>query len=549
MKEIYSPVKLGIILLCCTCFVSLNAQSDGGRLFGNLEANANFYMRDSAIGAANIPQYDNQLFGADTWLTLNYSNWGFDFGIRFDMFNNSQLLNPTSSYNDLGIGRWFIQRRIDQLTITGGYIYDQIGTGVIFRAYEERPLLIDNALIGIRLAYDLDDNWRVRAFTGKQKRQFSNYESVIRGLALDGFISTGSDESPISLAPGFGVVARTLDDGSMDRLVNTIRFYTPEDREGLNPVFNTYAFSVYNNLTVGPISWYVEGAYKSPEIIFDPFRLRSDGLGGTIQGSLKKASGTVFYSSLSYSQGGWGITLEGKRTENFSFRTDPQLELNFGQINFLPPMSRQNTYRLTSRYVPATQELGEYAFQLDVRYSPNRTWSFLGNFSNITNLGGDLLYREFLIEAKYRYQRTWTATFGIQRQEYDQDLFEGKPLVPMVETITPYAEFLYRFTRRNSLKLEAQYMQTEEDFGSWIFFGAEYSTAPRWIISASAMYNIDPTMTDNLLYPTVSVAYNAGASRFSLSYVKQVEGVVCTGGICRLEPAFSGMRFTVNSNF
>nr|MBS0038487.1 hypothetical protein [Saprospiraceae bacterium] len=526
----------------------LYAQEEGGRLYGNLESNSSFYIRDSAIGADNTPQYDNQLFGVDTWLSLNYSNWGFDFGLRFDMFNNSALLNPTGSYNDHGIGRWFIQRKVNNLLITGGYIYDQIGSGIIFRAYEERPLLIDNALIGLRLGFELDSNWNVKVFAGKQKRQFSHYESVIRGLSVDGFAQLGEDNR-VTLAPGLGVVARGLDDATMDRVVNTLRFYTPKDREGLDPTYNTYAFSLYNLLTAGPISWYVEGAYKTPEIMFDPYAVREDGTGGTFLGKLIQSPGTVFYSSLSYSRSGWGITLEGKRTEHFSFRTDPQLELNFGQINFLPPMSRQNTYRLTSRYVPATQELGEWAYQLDVRYSPSRRWNFLANTSSTTDLDGERLYREFLIEAKYRHERIWTLTFGLQRQEYDQERFEGKPLAPFVETVTPYAEFLYKFDRRKAIKLEAQYMNTNEDFGSWVYFLAEYSIAPNWIFSASGMYNINPVMTDKLFYPTASVAYSTGANRFSLSYVKQVEGVICTGGICRLEPAFSGVRFTVNSNF
>ncbi|MEM9822759.1 MAG: DUF6029 family protein [Bacteroidota bacterium] len=43
--------------------------------------------------------------------------------------------------------------------------------------------------------------------------------------------------------------------------------------------------------------------------------------------------------------------------------------------------------------------------------------------------------------------------------------------------------------------------------------------------------------------------YTNGANRFSLSYIKQVEGIVCAGGICRLEPAFSGVRATVSSTF
>jgi hypothetical protein len=94
-------------------------QNDGGRLSGNLELNGNFYIRDSLIGAANIPQYDHQLFGADAWLNLNYSNWGFDFGLRLDVFNNSQLLNPQSSYTAQGIGRWYVRKSMEKLTISG----------------------------------------------------------------------------------------------------------------------------------------------------------------------------------------------------------------------------------------------------------------------------------------------------------------------------------------------------------------------------------------------------------------------------------------------
>jgi hypothetical protein len=72
------------------------------------------------------------------------------------------------------------------------------------------------------------------------------------------------------------------------------------------------------------------------------------------------------------------------------------------------------------------------------------------------------------------------------------------------------------------------------------------------------MYNVGPgknaPIRENgeryrLHYPRFDIFYTLNASRFSLSYVKQVEGVVCTGGICRLEPAFSGVKFTMNSTF
>jgi hypothetical protein len=36
---------------------------------------------------------------------------------------------------------------------------------------------------------------------------------------------------------------------------------------------------------------------------------------------------------------------------------------------------------------------------------------------------------------------------------------------------------------------------------------------------------------------------------YTFGYLKQQQGVNCSGGICRLEPAFSGVRFTVSTNF
>jgi hypothetical protein len=38
--------------------------TEASPISGSLQANGNFFIRDSAIGAANIPQYDRQLVGA-----------------------------------------------------------------------------------------------------------------------------------------------------------------------------------------------------------------------------------------------------------------------------------------------------------------------------------------------------------------------------------------------------------------------------------------------------------------------------------------------------
>lgn len=540
----------------------ISAQS-GGRISGNLETNANFFQRDSLIGAANTPQYDRQLYGAEGWLNLNYSNWGFDIGLRFDFFNNSNLLNPTSSYSDQGIGRWYVSKQLDQLGITAGYIYDQIGSGLIFRAFEQRPLLIDNALYGLRLTYQLSDNWSLKGFTGQQKQLFDTYESIIKGVNAEGYISL-NEEKGISLAPGAGIVNRTLDDESMDALIATLATYPGEDI--FIPKHNTYAFTLYNTLNAGPFSWYFEGAFKTNDVMNDPFGTFANDTTATVRSKFINQSGSVIYTSLNYADKGIGILASMKRTENFSFRTQPQVQLNRGIINFLPPSARINTFRLSSRYVPATQELGEMAFQLDVRYNINRKWNFYLNAANITNLEDDLLYREIYFEGSYRKGRDWKLLWGVQHQNYNQAVYEFKPSVPRVQTITTFTEFDYRINRKNSLRFELQYMnvgedektEAKQDYGDWLFGLVELSLAPHFTFTISDMYNVGPGKNApvrsngeryQLHYPRVDVFYTLDASRFSLSYVKQVEGVVCTGGICRLEPAFSGAKFTLNTTF
>ena len=97
------------------------------------------------------------------------------------------------------------------------------------------------------------------------------------------------------------------------------------------------------------------------------------------------------------------------------------------------------------------------------------------------------------------------------------------------------------------------------EYGNWAFGLVEFTLAPHWALTVSDMYNIDPGKAspvdaasgkqEKIHYPRFDVYYTHKANRFSVSYVKQVEGIVCSGGICRLEPAFSGVKMTVNSTF
>jgi hypothetical protein len=540
------------------CAGSVIYGQDQGSFSGDIEFVTKFFIADEEIGAANTPQYDNQLIGSEGWLNLAYAYKGFNVGLRFDMFNNSNLQNPNGSFNGTGIGRWFVQKKVDKLDIQVGFIYDQIGSGIIYRAYEQRPLFIDNALVGARLAYDLGENWTIKGFAGKQKNPLGlsseaqdvsiTHGANIKGVAIDGFIH--GEGKKLSLAPGFGVVNRTMETSTVGALQNITALYLGDDKPQVELKYNVYAMSLYNRMTFGAFSWYIEGAFKTDSPIFDPFDPLTDANGVKSLGQFVNHDGTTIYTSLTFAKKGLGILLEAKRTEHFSFRTDPTLGMINGLINYLPPMNRENTYRLTSRYAPAVQDFGELAFQADVSYSFSKKVSANVNFSNITDLNDELLYREIYTEVLLKKARKYQLSGGIQLVEYNQRVFEVKPeLTENVKTVTPFLQYLYKLNRKKSLRFEAQYMNTDDDFGSWLFGLVEYGVAPHWVFFASDMYNIDPKKTDKLHYPSAGFAYSQKSNRFQLAYVKQVEGIVCAGGVCRLEPAFSGFRFSLNSTF
>ncbi len=526
------------------------SQDQNSRISGGLQSNGNFFISDDKRVGPGIPQYDYQKFGAESWLNLNYSHWGFDMGLRFDMFNNSNLLNPTNSYTDQGIGRWFVHKNVGKLELEGGYIYDQIGSGIIYRAYEERALMIDNALLGVKVGCALNDNWKIKGFTGRQKQQFDLYNTVIRGASIEGFIKPDSMTN-FTLAPGAGVIGRTYSAETVDQIVNTISTYTPQDSTGAQ--YNTYAATLYNTMTAGRFIWYVEGAVKSFDVINDPNVLTATG----DRGKIENRKGYSVYSSLAYSQKGLGVSLEFKRTNNFSFRQTPFNVGVQGPINFLPPMAKQNTYRLTTRFSPATQEIDEQAVQVDIHYKVNKKLSLGLNFSDIQFPDGTELYREITPEFTWKQKRKWQLIGGVQLLKYNIFVYQGKG--DYVDAVTPFAEYLYKFSSRKSVRIEAQYLNTHEEFGSWVNAVVEVGMAPHWLIAVSDMYKLkhkdaeglspEKLKYDELHFPTVQLTYTNKANRIGLAWVKQVEGINCAGGICRYEPAFSGVKLQVSSSF
>ncbi|MBS1613730.1 MAG: hypothetical protein JST49_12995 [Bacteroidetes bacterium] len=538
----------GLVLLLI--FSSYSASAQWGYFSGSYQNNVNFFIRDKKIGAYNLPHYDNLKVGTDNWLNLNYTNekYQLDIGVRMDFFYNSILRVPTTPYTGVGLGNFFIRKKIKDLTITAGYLYDQIGTGIIFRSYEERALGIDNAILGARLEYDVKGMLKLKAFAGAQKLKFSIQKPLILGFNAEGDFATKNN---IIFKPGIGVINRSMDQDNINSVVATIESYDTAGR--FVPKYNTYAVTAYNTISGGGFTWYVEGAYKTTEAIKkDQIRDAKD--------TLINSAGNCVYSTLNYSQKGLGITLQFKRTENFYLHTSPNpTEALFdGMLNFLPPVSRQNSLRLPSRYFAPSLENRELAFGAEITYSPSRKMTFTAQGSYIRdfilkkyNPSNETFFAEALLEARFKPNRNLEIEVGFQFAEYNKFIYrkEGEH---DVRAYTPFAEVSYKFNKKMSIRAEVQYQHVKKDYGQWIYGLLEFNVAPRWSVAVSDMWNFDPNPDINPYdnhYYSVFLGFTEGPHRFTIAYVKQVEGIVCTGGVCRLEPAFSGVKFGVNSTF
>ncbi len=532
-----------------------------GTFSGDLMMNMNFFQRDESIKASGNALYDNALSGSEGWLDLRYSINGFTFFARADAFDNSNLKNPVAPSTDFGLGAWSISKEVGDLNITVGSIYDQVGSGILFRSYEDRGLLIDNALMGIELKYKLTNNIMLKGFTGQQKNnnQVNNvrYAPVIKGFNAEGDFNVGK----VHILPGIGVLNRTLDQTSMLAVTSTITAQAAENLQ-FYPRYNTYAFSAYNTLTYKNFSWYVEGAYKTHEAInvpgYDvPNAAAIDSAQSTM---LIDKPGNVEYTSINYGKKGIALSLTGKRTQDFVMRTSPNETLLNGMMNWQPIVAVLRPERLMARYTPASQDISEMAGTANLTLSPNDVTNFTLTYTHINTLDNHELYREAYVDGFYQGLKSWIFQGGVQYMEYNILAYqsEGTNNNPIVYALTPFADITYRFTEKRSLRAEVQYMYTQQDWGSWLFALLEYDIAPKWSFTVSDMINTAPNK--NLLenrnyanppnnYYNIFVAYTKGPHRFSLAYVKQVDGINCSGGVCRYEPAFSGVKATLTSSF
>ncbi len=567
---------LGLLSLSLFLSFTAFAQQEGkfGQVSGSFQFDAQMYQPDEKLGITD------SIIGGKTarmnaFGNIIYRLGNFSAGVRYEAY-----LPPMAGYDNRLEGQGFANRwaryNTGIIDVTVGNFYDQFGTGMIFRAYEEWTLGYDNSVDGVRAILTPAKGVTIKGIWGTQRYFWDKYEKnsrgIVRGGDMDFFLNdiiSSLSESKTKITLGGGLVSRYQAD--MDPI-----YKLPE---------NVAAWSGRMNLSYGGFFWLTEYAHK----INDP---------NAINNFIYK-DGQAIYSSVSYSQKGFGISASAKWIDNMGFKSDRAVTGQSLDINFLPPLTKTHSYSLMAMYPYATQPNGEAAFQATINYHVpkksalggkygmgielnfSRTQSIkktlasdsdvigesgtLGYESKFLSLGDELYFQDIGIEIDKKINRHFKLIASADLFNYNMDIIEGHPGEPMVDAFVWVTDLSYRFKRKHSIRWEMSQLLTKQDQGNWLATTIEYNFAPKWFLAIMDQYNyvnkdgvisyttpegeIHKKTIEKLHYPTVSAGYTKGTTRVLLSYGRQREGILCVGGVCRVVPKSNGFKITITSSF
>jgi len=549
---------LAIFLISFFNISTTYAQSTG-EIHGNFQADVQYYIPDTAIGADTIPE--KMLM--NSFANVIYTKDKFSAGVRFESYHNA-LLGFDSRYVGNGIPYRYATYKADELEVTVGNYYEQFGNGLIFRSYEERGLGLDNAMDGIRVKYEVCKGLFLKGIVGKQRLYFTEGEGILRGF--DGELQVNETFKKLAEKK-----TRVILGGSF------ISKYQAQPT-GAQYVFpeNVGASAGRVNIIRGNFRLTSEYAQK----INDP---------SNDNGFIYK-EGQAFLLMTSYAKKGFSLTLNAKHIDNMGFRSDRNATTNDLIINYSPAFCIQHTYLLAALYPYASQSNGEVAFQTEAAYKFKKGTKIGGEYgteikinysgansldtahlndmessrkgykTNFWGVGDQLYFRDFVIEINKKFNKKVKATLVYSNQNFNIDVVQGKDGKPNILSNIVIADITYKVTSDKAFRIEMQSFTTEDDHsGNWAAGLIEATIGTNWYVAVFDLYNYGE-YTDELGHKgyadynkihfiNASAGYIKNANRISLGYGKQRAGVFCVGGVCRTVPASNGLTLSITSSF
>ena len=494
-------------------------------LHGSVQSDVLLSKEDTDIGAEKTGD-----LLTNTYVDLQLQSQYVDAGVRMEYLEHP-LPGFEHDFEGWGVPHFWVKGRLGCAELTAGTFYEQFGSGLILRTYEERSLGIDNSLLGARLVLKPTKGVTIKALSGKQRRYWSWNKSLVSGadaeVSLNEWIPS-LEKSGTGLILGASWVNKYEEQEDI--------FVDATHKLNLPEFVN--AWDVRATLNKGPWSLLAEYAQKTQDPSFDN------------QYSYEKGTAALFLGS--YSKKGLSLLLQAKRSENMSFRSKRSMIGTSSFINHLPAFTQDHTYALAALYPYATQlSGGEWAWQAEAGYNFKRKTALGGkygmnvkvNFSHV-RWEGTTFYQDIDVQLSRKLTKNFKLLLMYMNQRYNKTVVEGEG--GMVCSNIFIADGKYQFSPKVTLRTEVQYLATADDQGDWAYGLAELSLAPHWMLTASDMYNVGET---HLHYYQGGVTFSMGAHRLQLGYGRTRAGYNCSGGVCRYVPASKGFTLSYNYNF
>ena len=556
--------RIIISVFLVTFSLALDAQEkDWGYVSASLESTSHIYSEDKVNGFdpdALVQLKDGKSFATNNYLKVDYYKGKFSAGTQLEGTFPSIVGYPIP-VNRLTLSNVYVGWRDDSFSVTAGTFYEQLGSGLLFRSWEDRTLGLNNALVGVRGTYDFGQNVAVRAFWGIPrlgKLPDSDARKAGKeffGLGMTGVNVAAADVS-VSLSGLLG----------MEDISLSVEGSVMNKHEALSEMIqkkgcreNTLGWSGRLNLDYEGLYFrgeYVDAGQQLINIFYDSKR------------------GNAQLIEFGYNARGLGLSVTGRRMERMNQKivTDPVGDPGYlsaaNVISYRPAMSTQYTYMLTTLN-PYNPEIGtnfikagEIGGQIDAFYNFRRGTALGGkrgmkvhaNFSTYYSLdqngavkGGEFLFRDFSFDIEKQWTKKFKMNLLYSMQDYNKeelDWAHSQVYIGLSHIFV--ADLLYKWTPKFSTRAELQYLSSDDYQGDWMAALLEVSFAPHWSVFASDMYNHG---SSGIHYYNGGLSYVLGKLRLAAGYGRYRAGFICSGGVCREIPAYTGANFSLTASF
>lgn len=549
---------------------------------GNVETTFQYLNEDTLI-LANQPAEKGLL---NTYMNVFATYGNFKAGLRVESYL-PRIQGYPNRFDGTGIGMRYVGYENDFIDLTLGSFYEQFGSGMALRAYEDRALGYDNLLDGARVIIRPTKGVTFKGVYGYQRYSFQQGRivhgaGIVRGF--DGEVNINSlfkslAEKKFNMKIGGSFVSK----------------YQEDDKENLVLPEN-----------VGLYGGRIALAYQAAKsrITLDGEYIMKEQDPSFDNGFIYNYGHAALFN-LGFTTKGLGMLFTAKSVDNMSYRSDRNSNLADLLINYMPAVNKTHTYNLVASLYPwATQPVGEISFQGEVLYTIPKGTALGGKYGTSINInystsyepirhGVDsssesrlVMYKSNLLDKsnkKYwqdfniNIYRKFSKNLNIRLSYFNIQMNNDVNKITddahgIIGANVGVIEMGYKFNKKHSIRVEVQGLLINKvkeehdgeiveywnDKGNWVTGLIEYNVSPHWFFSIMDQYNIKgstPSTAElngkaaGVHYYYAAVGYIREATRVSVGYGRQREGLFCVGGVCRFVPASNGLTLSITHSF